>query len=443
MWFGKMMSVPIASLFAFAAVLCKSHALVQQSVDTDELQHGVQEMQSSGQANCPSFTGVFNFSKSNLSKYDSRFTRNFQLQAVLKNESQSCSEKEQIFLGCYWTVQECMLKAWAQSKRVFMYGVSEGPEGRGGECWVSTRGHNGLGGDECVGGFVDNPNFNVITVMNLSVAQPTKVEMALFAAGVRPFALPNKFPNELGYNRWITEAVMGLVNWKMSTALYRTKHENECVLGFGGADVNYSLEDVSGYLEAAQTTEVCGFSLNGYVVDSLQNRLNTSTFRRFFEPVLKDTCNGITVVGEGLGGAVAEAFAACVNNGYGWSFEGGFVQGGANFDVKAVYTIGAPRIGTGVIRNNKSPTDGCFDGKRIFIEGDVLVDQTNSGSSHPLMEWMMISEKGENYAREYSNETKGCTTEQTYSNPPSAFSTTKQWDLSYSDKILFRLVNSL
>lgn len=289
-----------------------------------------------------------------------------------------------------------------------MYGQYAGP--REGECWMMKW------GDQCQGGFQKNDKYDVVQVVNRSVTQEKELQMGLLAAGVAPFALPDIVAGperSSAPERWVKEAVMGFRNWRDATALYRSNVTKKCVLAFGGTDDTAEILKVKDLLEAdpdKTVPEVCGFKLNPFIVQETEKRLLSPVFQKFFLPVLSGKCvpDQITVVGHGLGGAVAETMAVCMNNNYARTASG-WVQGQPPFVVKDIYTIGAPRIGNGEIKNGRGEKEPCFEGKRIYTEKDGLVEFVKSGASHPLMNAMELRENGENYLRTYSKTAYGCT----------------------------------
>lgn len=354
----------------------------------------VHEQQFADEDQCSKVKRTFDQSQANLSNSTPQFAEHFQLQAVTSKPNKTCDKSEMIRVDCYWTMQECMLAAWSRGRRTFVYGVNNG------ECWIMRV------GDQCKGGFKTDNSFHLIGMLNsTSVTQDRHLDMGLLAAGVRPFAIPDVISTK----QWVTEAVVGFRSWWDATALYSTS--NRCVLGFGGTESTIEIEKVVKKLESSKYIDECGFQLNEFIVSETKKRFEDSVFQDFFVPVLQNRtkCKEITVVGQGLGGAVAHTMAACMNNGYTWKSGEGFVKGVPNFVVNTVNTMGAPRIGKGAITNgNTSDNKNCFSGTRIYNQDDALVQFAKSSASHPRMDALELSESGENYMRVYTRSNYSC-----------------------------------
>lgn len=160
--------------------------------------------------------------------------------------------------------------------------------------------------------------------------------------------------------------------------------DRTCVLAFSGRQ---SLVDA--VVDSLSTSVTwCGFKEVQKVMASHASAFLTGIRFNEFERFLANPSEcgaGISVVGHGLGGAMAELLAACAN-----TPEMTF------FNVSEVYTFGAPGISKAPLKN-LTASDGCFKGARVFNEDAMIVDamvRRVSSYLHPKLNAVRIAEAG-------------------------------------------------
>jgi len=149
----------------------------------------------------------------------------------------------------------------------------------------------------------------------------------------------------------------------------------ECVVAFSGTnDFADVITDV-----AAVPTPQCGYGMHLGFYNEAKRFINTANFSQKVVPFLaSDQCSGgIYAVGHSLGGAVAEIFTVCVNQREDWI-------PGNPFDVKEVYTIGAPAVALSPLKQH----GGCLNGARFYNEDEETYDPVAfvaqlAGFEHP------------------------------------------------------------
>lgn len=168
-----------------------------------------------------------------------------------------------------------------------------------------------------------------------------------------------------------------------------------CVLAFSGTD---NVQDWQDNLNAA-SAGFCGFEKVHAGFAARAREFMDGSMAKETQEYLDKNCDGAaTVVGHSLGGAIAALTAACAVT-------------RKTFDVKGLYTFGAPSVSKTQLGNDGK----CFEGARVYNYGDGVPGVAQAlGFGHPQMQSIMVDECPDG---NFSTKVYGCDTDESKNSP--------------------------
>jgi len=174
----------------------------------------------------------------------------------------------------------------------------------------------------------------------------------------------------------------------MSSAVYQNRNDGRCTLVISGyhGRLQGTKQAIADNVQLGKNkVKLCGYD----IYEPFVRLMNTHTSQANWSSVADalggpgSTCSSVTVAGESLGGSVGEILAACANQ--------GMLSGIQNaslpvWKIQKLFTFGSIAPAVQPIRNALRE-DGCFEGSRLFISGDVYAGMGSLiGTRHAQME---------------------------------------------------------
>jgi len=165
---------------------------------------------------------------------------------------------------------------------------------------------------------------------------------------------------------------------KITVSLFRNR--NQCLLGISGqtngaAQFNESPMNYVRKHDPVLAETLCGIAtVRGFVMQA-KKLFADYGWADFSHTLASGDCqDGVTFLGTSWGGAIAEIFAGCANQGRLEELQG---VGLPSFTVAQLFTFGAPPTALMPIYNHLAGSGDCFRGQRVFLASETDAGPTD------------------------------------------------------------------